>query len=68
MENTAQPVADLFNDAQALEKVLKLFQGVLHITAGVHRSREEVGRWNTAGSQIALCRSHFSNGIMVVVS
>ena len=38
MQSTAQSLADLFNDARALEKVLKLVQGLVQITASVQRS------------------------------
>ena len=58
MDSTAHTVAHLFNDAKALEKILKLFQAVSQIIAGLQWSQEEAARWSEAGSQIALCRSY----------
>ena len=58
MESTAQSVANLFNDAQALEKVLKLFQAVTQIVAGMQasRSRGEVVRWSKVGREVGICK------------
>ena len=67
MQSTAQSLADLFNDARALEKVLKLVQGVVQIvgaSASASASAGGVGgqRSRMVGSREELVRWNMARG------